>query len=293
MNRVDISPPQWLSRGSFHPARWLPKGGLFLLFFVVASAVFAILTLAPYLPERLLLRLHGGLTVTLLVSALLLRASQRGRAYWPVCYVLFVAAAAVLLSGLYADDLLRLLGQRVTTPRGMATAKFAESLLRVVPILVLMPLLGFLWRSLYLTRGRVAVWLGVGLAAWVVFPVIAYLPLRHQEGLLAELLPLAPWILLFVFSNALMEELLFRGLFLRAYEPFLGRVVSNGLSALVFTLMHTQVTYAPQMLQFLLIVVALSLVWGWLIQKTDSLWGAVLFHAAGDLLIIVPMFASM
>jgi membrane protease YdiL (CAAX protease family) len=57
--------------------------------------------------------------------------------------------------------------------------------------------------------------------------------------------------------------------------------------------MHTQVTYAPEMLQFLAIVILLSLAWGYLIQKTDSLWGAVLWHAAGDCLIIFPIFASM
>jgi membrane protease YdiL (CAAX protease family) len=57
--------------------------------------------------------------------------------------------------------------------------------------------------------------------------------------------------------------------------------------------MHTQVTYASEMLQFLAIVVILSLVWGYLIQKTDSLWGAVLFHAAGDCLVIFPIFASI
>jgi len=57
--------------------------------------------------------------------------------------------------------------------------------------------------------------------------------------------------------------------------------------------MHTQVTYAAQMIQFLVIVLVLSLIWGILIQKTDSLWGAVLFHAAGDCLIIFGAYASM
>ncbi len=108
-----------------------------------------------------------------------------------------------------------------------------------------------------------------------------------------KLLSLSPWILLFVLSNGFMEELLFRGLFLKRYEPFLGKGLSNLLTAIVFTLMHTQVTYAAQMLQFLLIALTLSLVWGYLIQKTDSLWGAVLFHAAGDCLIIFAAYASM
>jgi membrane protease YdiL (CAAX protease family) len=110
---------------------------------------------------------------------------------------------------------------------------------------------------------------------------------------LEKLLPLWPWILLFVLSNGFMEELLYRGLFLQRYEPFLGKGLSNVLTAVVFAIMHTQVTYAAEMIMFLTIVLVLSLIWGALIQKSDSLWGAVLFHAAGDCLIIFGAFASM
>ena len=272
---------------------WLKKTSVFLLFFVLEMMVFAIITLSPYLPRYTLLYSHAAYTAALLVLALFLRRSERGKPYWPVFYALFVAGLAVLLSGLFADDLLRLFGFTATTPQGIAVAKFSESILRVVPILVLMPLMGFDWRSMYLNKGRIGIWLPVGIAAFIVFPVLAYLPLANQEGVLYKLLPLSPWILLFVLSNGFMEELLFRGLFLKRYEPFLGKGLSNFLTAIVFTLMHTQVTYASQMIQFLLIALALSLIWGYLIQKTDSLWGAVLFHAAGDCLIIFAAYASM
>lgn len=282
MNSISLSQPEWLK-----------KSGVFLLFFVVQTMVFAIITFSPYLSKSTLLYFHAGLTATLLVVALFLRRSERGKPYWPVCYVFFVAGAAVLLSALFSDNLLGLFGLTVTTPQGIAVAKFSESILRVVPILALMPIMGLDWRSLYLNKGRIGIWLTVGIAAFIIFPVIAYSPLANQEGVLNKLLPLSPWILLFVLSNGFMEELLFRGLFLKRYEPFLGKGLSNLLTAIVFTLMHTQVTYASQMLQFLLIALTLSLVWGYLIQKTDSLWGAVLFHAAGDCLIIFAAYASM
>jgi membrane protease YdiL (CAAX protease family) len=90
-----------------------------------------------------------------------------------------------------------------------------------------------------------------------------------------------------------MEELLYRGIFLKRYEPFLGKGLSAILTAVVFTLMHTQVTYAAQMIQFLVIVLVLSLIWGILIQKTESLWGAVLFHAAADCLVIFGVYTSL
>lgn len=283
MDSVSISRPGWFR-----------KAGIFLLFFIVESLVFAIITLSPYLPQIVLLGFHTGLAAVLLITALLLRRSEKGQLYWPVFFSFFVAGAAVLTSGLFSNDLLRLLGQIVTTPQGIATAKFSESILRVIPILVLMPLLGFDWRSMYLKAGMVRFWLPIAIAAMVVFPALAYFPLSgSQSGVLDKLLPLWPWILLFVLSNGFMEELLFRGLFLKRYEPLLGKGLSTLLTAIVFAIIHTQVTYAAQMIQFLVIVLVLSLFWGVMIQKTDSLWGAVLFHAAGDCLIIFAAFASM
>lgn len=279
---------------SISQSSWLKKSSLFLLFFIVQSLVFSIITLSPYLPRTTLLGFHAGLTAVLLIIALVLKRSEKGETYWPVFYIFFVAGAAVLTSVLFSDDLLRLFGQTVTTPQGIATAKFSQSILRVIPILVLMPVMGFDWRSMYLKRGKIRTWLPIAIAAVIVFPAFAFFSISNsQTGVLDKLLPLWPWILLFVLSNGFMEELLYRGLFLQKYEPFLGKGMSNILTAVVFALIHTQVTYAAQMIQFLVIVLVLSLIWGILIQKSDSLWGAVLFHAAGDCLIIFGAFASM
>ncbi len=279
---------------SASPTSWLKKSGTFLLFFIVESMVFAIITLSPYLSKTVLFGYHVGLTAALLIIALLLRRSEKGKSFWPVFYVFFVAAAAVLISGLFSDDLMRLFKQTVTTPQGIATAKFSESILRVVPILVLMPLVGFDWRSMYLKTGRMRLWLPIAIAAFIFFPLLAYFAIGgSQAEMLEKLLPLWPWILLFVLSNGFMEELLYRGLFLQKYEPFLGKGLSNILTAIVFAIMHTQVTYTAEMIMFLTIVLVLSLIWGALIQKSDSLWGAVLFHAAGDCLIIFGAYASM
>ena len=283
MKNISISQPGWLKKSS-----------VFLLFFIVEIMVFALITLSPYLPQTALLGFHASLTAILLIIALFLRRSGKGKPYWPVFYAFFVAGAAVLTSGLFSGDLLRLFKQTVATPQGIALAKFSESILRVFPILVLMPVMGFDWRSLYLAAGKVRFWLPIAIAAVIVFPALAFFPLSSsQAGVLDKLLPLWPWILLFVLSNGFMEELLYRGVFLKRYEPFLGKGLSIILTAIVFALMHTQVTYAAQMIQFLVIVLVLSLIWGILIQKTDSLWGAVLFHAAGDCLIIFGAYASM
>jgi len=283
MNSISISQPGWLKKSSF-----------FLLFFFVESIVFAIITLSPFLPQTALLGFHAALTAILLIIALFFRRSEKGKQYWPVFYAFFVAAAAVLTSVLFSGNLLGLFKQTVTTPQGIALAKFSESILRVIPILVLMPVMGFDMRSMYLAAGKVRFWLPIAIAALVIFPSLAYFPLSgSQAGVLEKLLPLWPWILLFVLSNGFMEELLFRGVFLKRFEPFLGKGLSIILTAIVFAIIHTQVTYAAQMIQFLVIVLVLSLIWGVLIQKTESLWGAVLFHAAGDCLVIFAAFASL
>jgi len=42
-----------------------------------------------------------------------------------------------------------------------------------------------------------------------------------------------------------------------------------------------------------LVLLGLSIAWGWLTQKTGSLWGSALFHAGADLLIILPIFSGL
>jgi len=41
------------------------------------------------------------------------------------------------------------------------------------------------------------------------------------------------------------------------------------------------------------VLLGLSIAWGWLTQKTGSLWGSALFHAGADLLIILPIFSGL
>jgi membrane protease YdiL (CAAX protease family) len=271
----------------------LKKTGFFLLCFVLQTMVFAILPLSAQLPINALLYIHAGLTSILLVTALLLRRSERGKEYWQVFYVLFVAGVAVLLSTLFSSSLLELFRLTLGSPSWIAIAKLSESLWRVTPIVVLMAISGADRRSMYLNRGKLSLGVAVGIAGFVGFAGLAFIPLANQGDMLNKLLSLSPWILIFVLANGFMEELLFRGLFLRRYERFLGKGLSNLLTAIVFTLIHVQVTYVSDVLQFMLIVFPLALVWGYLMQKTDSLWGSAVFHAGADCMIVFGIYASM
>jgi len=180
-----------MNASSSFSKNWLKKGSVFLLFFIVESMAFAIITLSPHLSKTILFGFHAGLTVVFLIVALLLRNRETGKSFWSVFYVFFVAATAILISGLFSDDLMRLFKQTVTTPEGIAIAKFSESILRIIPILVLMSLIGFNWRSMYLKTGKVRLWLPIAIAALIIFPVLAYFAISSgQIGVLRKLLPL-------------------------------------------------------------------------------------------------------
>jgi membrane protease YdiL (CAAX protease family) len=91
-----------------------------------------------------------------------------------------------------------------------------------------------------------------------------------------------------------MEELWFRGVSLKKLTPVLGLTASIIVTALVFGSTHAAATYITsiQMFIFPVIVFALGLVNAYVMLKTDSIWGSVLFHAGYDLLVIIPVLVS-
>jgi membrane protease YdiL (CAAX protease family) len=266
------------------------KARFFAVCFVLEAMVFAILPLSSRLPLRPLLYLHACVTAIFLAAALLARKSDAAERYWQVLYALFVAATAVLLSTLFSERLLEAFPLVPVSPAWIAVAKLSEGLWRVVPILLLMTAGGASLRSLYLTRGRLGPGLSVGFAGFVVCAALAFLPLLGKPGGWTKLVSLAPWILTFVLANGFTEELLFRGLFLQRFEPFLGKGLSNLLAAAAFTLLHLRTTNASGSVVLLLVLFPLALACGWLMQKTGSVWGSALFHAGADCLVIFGIY---
>ena len=269
------------------------KAWLFTAFLVLELLVFAILPLSARLPVPPLLSVHAGLTAILLLGAVLAARSDAGRQYWRLLYAFFAAGAAVLLSGLLGGRLLEALRIVPISAAWIALAKLSESLWRVLAIVALMAATGADLRSMYLGKGRLGLGLAVGLAGFTVCAALAFVPVLLTAGGPGRLLALAPWILTFVLANGFAEELLFRGLFLKRYEAFLGKTLSNLLAAVAFTLLHVQVTYVSELAVFLLVLFPLALTWGWLMQKTGSLWGSALFHAGADCLLIFGIFGKV
>ena len=268
--------------------------GLFALFTICGFLTFALtMTFAPVLPMWGNYAARAGLLAVFGTLWWVARDGHRLSRFRPVFFAYFAAVFGLSLGFFFADPGLKLLGLTTQTPVGVAMAKLLQASLIVIGILVVARLCGEDFASLYIQRGRLILGLCVGLAAAAALLVLSLLQPAVRALGTDRLMSLAPWILLFVVANAFMDELLFRGLFLGRYEPLIGKWLAILSTALAFTLAHMQVTYAPNLWGFLLVTFALSIGWGWLMQKTGSLWGSVLFHAGADLLIIVPIFSSL
>lgn len=272
---------------------WGFRLGLFMLFLACGLLVFFVsITFSPKIPTNIEIIVRIGLSALFLAVAIFLRRNERLKKYWQISYAFFIAAFVQFLSWYFSGRVEHFLNLQVSTVEGIAVAKLTQSLLIVIPLIVLIRIAGGDMGSIYLKKGRLKLGLIIGLLTFSTFAVITVLIATGQNIGLDRLISVTHWMLIFVLANGFMEELLFRGLFLRKFEPFLGATASNLLTAIVFTLAHMQVGYvaATDIIKFLAIVFSLSLAFGYVMQKTDSLWGSALFHAGSDLLIFSGIF---
>jgi uncharacterized protein len=270
------------------------KLALFALLTVCGFLIFALTTtFVPVLPMWANYAARAGFLVIFGALWWVVRDERPLGRFRPVFFAYFTAVLGLSLGFFFADGTLKLFGLTTQTPAGIAMAKFLQASLIVIGILAVARLCGEDLASLYIRKGRLILSLSVGLLTAVALSLLTLLQPAVRALGTGRLMSLAPWILLFVVSNACMEELLFRGLFLGRYEPLMGKWLAVLSTALAFTLAHMQVTYAPNLWAFLLVTFGFAIAWGWLMQETGSLWGSVLFHAGADLLIILPIFSSL
>ncbi len=270
------------------------RQGLFVFLTICGFLIFALtMTFVPVLPVWANYAARVGFLVVFGTLWWVARDGHPSSRLRPVYFAYFTAVFGLSLGFFFADPGLKLLGLTTQTPMGIAVAKFLQASLIVIGILAVAGLCGEDFESLYIRKGRWRLGLSIGLITAAALLVLSLMQPATRALGTAKLMSLVPWILLFVLSNAFMEELLFRGLFLGRYEPLIGKWLAILSTALAFTLAHMQVTYAPNLWSFLLALLGFSIAWGWLMQKTGSLWGSVLFHAGADLLIILPVFSSL
>jgi membrane protease YdiL (CAAX protease family) len=286
--------------------RWT-RGIIFVLYLIGGLAVFLFgaNTFSIY-PTNTNPLYEWGLAALFLALALFLRRSSSLLKFWSIAYALFVAAFANAVNLALGNWLGRLIPS-TSLAQKIAIDKVSQAVPIVLAIILLTLLAGDDLGSIFLKKGNLKLGLTFGFISFgvfaAIFAVVAVLQSNAPVtgGLFASGVSLntlstaMPWMLIFVFVNGFMEELWFRGISLGKLRPILGAALAVIVTALVFGISHTAGTYISpaERILFPAIVIGLGLVNGFMMLKTDSIWGSVIFHAGYDLLVIIPILVSI
>ncbi len=268
--------------------------GLFVFFLVCGLLIYFVnLTFPWLLPQTTLYVLKIYLITIFLVLAILFYRKKRPEKYGKVFFAFFAASTAVFLSLLLSKWGLRILNLEISTLNGITVSKLIEDLFIIFSIIVLIKISRDDMASIFLTKGNLRLGLIIGLISFVVLFLLSVLQATGQNMSLAKFISFAPSLLIISLADGFMEELLFRGLFLKRFEPFLGAGLANVLTAVIYSLVHLQVTFTQNLLLFLIATFLLGLLWGYMMQKTGSILAPALFHAGVDTMIMLDFFASL
>jgi membrane protease YdiL (CAAX protease family) len=299
---------EWMMKNNrLSAGEWVERIILALLFIVIGGAI--MIVFKPWGPMFLVARFGEplgaiydylgriGMSVLLVVAAVLLRRNKRLEKYWQICFALFILTVALSLALIINTYLFDKLDVSDANIAGWALPKLNESLVIISVVIMFTWLSGGSLGSIYLQKGNLKLGLLIGGIAFLVSAAgsipMAELLFKGEGLTVARVLPWIPWLLVTVLANGALEEVLFRGLFLRKLEPFFGKFLSNFLIALVFTVLHKGSAYTSSEFIFLAVLVPLALVWGYVMQKTDSVWGSILFHAGMDIPIFLGIFSNL
>jgi membrane protease YdiL (CAAX protease family) len=266
---------------------------LSVLFVLGGAAVFVLGS--PYysvFPTNRNQTYYMALTGFFFVLSVILKRNQSLSRYWPAPYALFIASTALLF---LSTGILNLHHDAMDPLQLIAVDKLSQ-FLHVVPVIVGLTLLAKDdLKSIFIKRGRLEQGLTFGLVSFVLFAAVAVLMQSNLGDFLSSLPAAIPWLLLFIFANAIMEELWFRAIFMRKYETLIGRNAAILVTALIFGASHINATYdfPGGGFVFGLVVFVLGLVGAYSMFREDGLIGPVLFHAGYDLLVIVPILDSL
>ncbi|MFX1485011.1 MAG: hypothetical protein ACFFCP_17675, partial [Promethearchaeota archaeon] len=199
------------------------RTGLLSILFIVCS--FLVLNVGGYnsfIPLHLILVTRATVTGIFLIATLILYQSKGVlNKYWKVSFSFLIASIGLLFAWVFGRWYTLIPGLSASTVEGAAVAKIAEVLPIVLCILVGLWMVERDFAPLYLHGGDVrrSIKLGIVVSPAALFPFIVLGGLGLSASL-ATVFSWLPWICAFAFSNALMEELMIRGLFLREYGSF-------------------------------------------------------------------------
>jgi membrane protease YdiL (CAAX protease family) len=117
----------------------------------------------------------------------------------------------------------------------------------------------------------------------------AFLLAANQNQDIETLLQKLPWLIVFSIANGFMEELWFRGLFLKRLQPHIGAWGAVWLTSIWFGFLHVFAVYVSGIGAVIvgILTFSLGIVFALVIQKTKNIWGAGLFHAASDIQMLI------
>jgi membrane protease YdiL (CAAX protease family) len=239
------------------------------------------------------------LTGLFLVAALLFKRSVKFSKYWPVAYAFFIASTVNLVSVFFAGyniEFVHLFGYTTDANRIDAFAKMYETLLIVIPIIVLTLISGADLGSIFIKLGNQNYKWGFGVGGLVLVNFFTSVLIFFGTGYeLPKLGSAIVWGFVFSICNAFSEELWIRGLFMKKMFPIIGIAGTVVLTSTTFAIFHlTSVAYLPAIAVpvFLINTFTLGLACGILMQKTDSIWGAYLIHMAADIFLFIATLAA-
>jgi len=246
-------------------------------------------TFAPRLPVWSIWPIKLGLPL-LFGSVWFLSRSREHQIFAKINLPFFILNLGLLVAFLLATPIENLFNLDQNTAGGLALVKLIECCIVSLTVIFGTLVVGLRPGDIYLARGKLGWGLLIGVLSFIGMVLLGLIQPGESAISIKFLRQYAPWILIFVLANAFMEELMFRGLFLKqlCLKPW----AANLVIALFFTAAHMTVTYTPDMIQFLGILLVLSLLWGWIMQKTESMIASVLFHAGADVVILYGVFSS-
>ncbi len=269
------------------------KISLSIIFLVSLLAIFVLGS--PYysvFPTNQNPTYYAAITVFFLGVTFMLQRVDRYKKYWPAAYTFFIASFALWFLSTGILDIPR---SETNPAQFIALDKVSQFIHVVLPIVVLTLLARQDLKSIFIRRGNLRRGLMFGLVSFVVFSLITFVILRGSEEYLAKIKSSLPWLLLFVFANSVMEEMWFRGIFLKRLEPLIGVNLSIIVTSIAFGASHVSATYTfpGGGLIFGIVVFVLGVIGAHSMYKTDSIIGPVLFHAGYDLLVLIPILQSL
>jgi membrane protease YdiL (CAAX protease family) len=271
-----------------------------LLFFLFLSCEFAVLILGSnyfeVFPTNKNLTYNLVISAFFLVASLWIRRTECWSQYWQVGFAFFVASVAYPITWMMEgpiNSLMASLGLITKTSQYLGVEKVFEAVMVVVPILLLTKLSGANLGSIYLKRGNLKMGLGIGSLVFIFLGTATFMFAAQRFTSLEALGAAVLWGLVFSFANSFMEELWLRGIFLKRFEPFLRVGGSVLLTSIIFAMLHSFVFYfTPAVIPFFFLnTFSLGLASGYLMMKSDSLWGPVLIHAASDFFLFLAVLA--